>query len=113
MYKNDLFKFINKACNGSLMIQSSPQLFQNNKLITFTPLVIQYPYNLNWFPAVEPPQVSYNSSCITPGMVKSILKSKPATSAPGEDGVMYGVLGKMPCTHYLLAKLYNNLDRNG
>ena len=46
-------------------------------------------------------------------MVKNILKNKSATSAPGEDGIMYGVLAKMPCTHYFLATLYNKLDQSG
>ena len=46
-------------------------------------------------------------------MLKTIFKSKSATSAPGEDGVMYGVLAKMPSTHYFLATLYNKLDRCG
>ena len=46
-------------------------------------------------------------------MVKNILKNKSATSAPGEDGIMYGVLAKMPCTHYFLATLYNKLDGSG
>ena len=49
-------------------------------------------------------------SRVTPSIIKNIFKRKSATSAPGEDGIMYGVLAKMPSTHYFLATLYNRLD---
>ena len=46
-------------------------------------------------------------------MLKHIFKSKSSTSAPGEDGIMYGVLAKLPSTHYFLATLYNKLESCG
>ena len=46
----------------------------------------------------------------TPSLVKSILKGRRATTAPGEDGLMFGVLSKLPSSDHFLATLYNKVD---
>ena len=51
-------------------------------------------------------------SSINPSMIKNILKKNSGTAAPGEDGIIYGVLAKMPSTQYFLATLYNKLDKS-
>ena len=42
-------------------------------------------------------------------MVKEALTKKHAHSAPGDDGILYEYLKKMPGTHALLAELFTNL----
>ena len=37
------------------------------------------------------------------------MKSKKLDSAPGDDGILYQFLSKMPYTHYVLATLYNKI----
>ena len=39
-----------------------------------------------------------------------MFKQKSATSAPGEDGLMYGFLRNLPAVHHFLATLYNRID---
>ena len=118
MYRKDFFKFAKKACNGTLDSMDVAPTFTKQQADDFyssrysTSIEIDQA-NLSWFPSVEEPQVPYDTSSVSPGMLKTIFKSKSATSAPGEDGVMYGVLAKMPSTHYFLATLYNKLDRCG
>ena len=38
-----------------------------------------------------------------------MLKAKKATSAPGPDGLMYGLLKNTPCVHHFLATLFSQL----
>ena len=44
--------------------------------------------------------------------MKNILKKKSATSAPGEDGLLYGVLKNLPSTHHFLDTEYNKIDES-
>ena len=62
---------------------------------------------LDWFSEVTPPTVPYDSSHITPKEVKAIFRGKSPTTAPGEDGLLYGILAKLPAVHHFLATHYN------
>jgi hypothetical protein len=46
---------------------------------------------------------------ITPSLVRKVLSSKKATSSPGPDELMYGVLLRLPSTHSFLATLFSRL----
>ncbi len=78
------------------------------------PVVIE---NLNWFPYLplgnDAAYTEFNLNPIRPRDILTILKHKNATSAPGPDGLMYGVLRKLPSTHHLLATLFSKLLVSG
>ena len=70
------------------------------------------PAKLNWFPYVHVPDehhVPYNMSSIKPKDIKAILKQKKATSAPGDDGLLYGLLRNLPSTHHFMATLFTKI----
>ena len=93
MYRKDFFKFAKKACNGTLDSMDVAPTFTKQQADDFyssrySTLIEIDRANLSWFPSVEEAQVPYDTSSVSPGMLKTIFKSKSATSAPGEDGVM-------------------------
>ena len=45
-------------------------------------------------------------------MVKNILTKKDNNSTPGDDGILYGFLVKLPSAHHFLATLYNKIDES-
>ena len=45
--------------------------------------------------------------------IKAILQTKKPTSAPGPDGIMYGILRKLPATHHILATVFTKLMKDG
>ena len=71
------------------------------------------PTKLSWFPSVPEPAVSYDNCSITPKDIKNILKNKSPNTCPGEDGLLYGVLARLPTAHHFLATLYNKTDKSG
>ena len=50
---------------------------------------------------------------IRPRDIRKLLNSKKPTSAPGPDGLMYGMLRKLPSTHHILATLFTKLIFTG
>jgi hypothetical protein len=68
---------------------------------------------LGWFPYLPEEKFghAFDMSLITPILVRKILGSKKATSAPSPDEFefMYGVLLRLPSTHSFLAILYSGL----
>ena len=68
----------------------------------------------NWFPFVktEPENnnfVPFNSDPIGPRDIFDVLKSSNHKSSPGPDGLPYGILFNLPCTHHILATLFNKV----
>ena len=114
-YKSNFFRFAKKACNGTLDAEEICPTFTHQHANRYykakysSPVAID-PKQLFWFPKVNPPTIDYDTSRITPGDIKEIFKKKSATSAPGEDGLMYGVLKNLPATHHFLATLYNKIE---
>jgi hypothetical protein len=66
---------------------------------------------LSWFPYLPEEKFghAFDMFPITPSFVRNVLGSKKATSAPGPDELMYGVLLRLPLTHSFLATLYSRL----
>jgi hypothetical protein len=66
---------------------------------------------LSWFPYL--PEEKFEHACdmspITPSLVRKVLSSKKATSSPGPDELMYGVLLRLPSPHSSLATLFCRL----
>ena len=71
------------------------------------------PTKLNWFPSVSDPTVPYDNLSILPKDVKNILKNTSPNTCTGEDGLLYGILARLPTTHHFLATLYNKTDKSG
>ena len=68
--------------------------------------------NLNWLVAVDPPTTPNRQGIIRPSDVKRILKAKSPSIAPGEDGILFGVLAKLSCLQHIPATLYNKTDKS-
>ena len=73
---------------------------------------------LAWFPylpihfhnfSVQP----FNLDPVCPKDIKGILSNKNGTSAPSHDGIMYGILCKLPATHHVLATIFTKLMNTG
>ena len=114
-YRKEFFKFAKAACNGTLDKEEAGPTFSKEDADvhykgTYSKTVHINSAKLDWFPEVEPPTVPYNSSPITPKDVRDIIRGKSPTTAPGEDGLLYGVLGKLPSVHHFLATHYNKTD---
>ena len=110
-YKVNFFK-AKAAAFGTLDTESVQPTFSKEEANTFykerySKPVEMDPANLAWFPEAGLPQTPLDSSPILPCHVKKILSGKSPTSAPGEDGLMYGVLAKLPSVHHFLATKYN------
>ena len=55
---------------------------------------------LIWFPYLPMPvSTPFDLEPIRPRHIKTVLQSKKPTSAPGPDGIMYGILRKLPATY--------------
>ena len=57
----------------------------------------------------EPALIPFDLSPITPSLVKRTLYSRSSNSSPGDDGVSYHHLKKMPSTHHYLATLFSKV----
>ncbi len=58
------------------------------------------------------PTSPYDRSAIRPSQIKRILKMKSPNSAPGEDGLLYGILYKLPSLHHVLATLFTKMNES-
>ena len=115
LFRTKFYKFAKAACNGTLdqdpvgptFSKETADIFFPGRYSTAVPID---PAKLSWFPPAPPPTSAYAVTLFTPSLVKSILKGRKATTAPGEDGLMFGVLSKLPSSHHFLATLYNKVD---
>ena len=68
----------------------------------------------DWVHRVMPPpetseMIPFDLSPITPGCIKKMLRKRSSNSAPGDDGITYHHLKKMPSTHHFLATLFSKI----
>ena len=113
-YQNNFFKFAKEITNGTFGKKPLEPTFscdEANKFYKekYSTAVTVNPSELTWFPKVSQPTIPYDLSPYTATMVKEALTKKHAHSAPGDDGILYEYLKKMPGTHALLAELFTNL----
>ena len=116
LFHKNFFSFSKSVCNGSFGKQSPSPSFDKNSADTFyrnryssaTPVDIS---KLDWFPSVNMPDnfTPFNLDPIKPRDIRNVIKSKNNSSAPGPDGITYGILKKLTCTHHILATLYSKL----
>ena len=120
-FRNNFYDFSKKACNGSLHSDSPKPSFSQNEAdeyfcSKYSVSNVIDPASLNWFPYISvssDEHLKFNMSAFKPKDVKAILKQKKAKSAPGEDGLMYGMLKHLNCTHHFLATLFNKVLESG
>ena len=117
-YKKDFWKTARNVTNGTFGDATSAPTFDK-------PMADQYyknkyertvPINtddLNWFPKVEAPSVQYNLDPYKPKYIKQALFKKCNSSAPGEDGIVYGYLKRMPFLHKVLATAFTCIRDKG
>ena len=116
-YRKDFFSFAKDACNGTLGEERvQPQFSVEEANIFFpgrysTPTVLDI-NKLDWMVSPPPPAIPYNQSAIRPSQVKNILKSKAPNKSPGEDGLLYGVLLRLPSIHHVLATLFTRTNES-
>ena len=120
-FRDNFYDFSKKVCNGSLHEKSPRPTFSQMEADEYfctkysVPNVIDLT-SLNWFPYVNVNSENYQSfdmNSFKPKDVKNVLKRKKARSAPGDDGLMYGMLKHLYCTHHFLATLYNKILESG
>ena len=117
LFRKDMYGFSKQVCNGSFGNTSPKPTFTKDTANTYYNAKYSRPVhlnlmNLNWFPYVQTGSDihnQFNMSPVKPRDIRSILKDKKATSAPGPDGLMYGILKNLPCTHHVLATLFTKM----
>ena len=114
-YRKNFWKFSKSACNGTLDKEEAAPTFtkevaDNHYRGTYSKAVNIDSTKLDWFPEVAKPSIPFDTTPITPKDVRDIIKGKSPTTAPGEDGLLYGVLAKLPSVHHFLATHYNKTD---
>ena len=119
-YRSDFWSFSKKLVKGTLYEEPKFPTFSKAEADTFFQNTYNVSVELNhnaisWFPyiPVENNQHPFNREPIRPRDIRSVLKNKTSNSAPGPDGITYGVLKKLPTTHHFLATLYNKVTESG
>ena len=116
-YRKEFWNFSKRVCNGNVDKDTATLSFSKEDADQFYPARYSHPVHidfnkLQWFPYIIVEESSFREfdlSHVTPKQVKLVLKAKKATSAPGPDGLMYGLLRNAPCTHHFLATLFSQL----
>ncbi|XP_071491341.1 uncharacterized protein [Diadema antillarum] len=116
LYRKDFWNFSKQVCNGDFNKAAPnisfsketadeyyPQRYSRAEHIDFN--------QLQWFPYINVDERNYEFDLtpVTPKQVKLVLQAKKASSSPGPDGLMYGLLRNTPCVHHFLATLFSQL----
>ena len=116
MFRDNFWEFSRKLCKNELDKSSHKPTFDKACADTYYPMMYSSaptfaPDDLNWFPYLRNPEtpVSFNMEPIKPKEIRKILSQKKSSSAPGIDGITYGVLRHLPSVHHLLATLYSKI----
>ncbi len=121
LYHKNFWDFASKTCSGTLQKQPEKPTFTKeyadqyytNKYSVSNPIEVT---KLNWFPHLPDTgngPVPFDLGPIKPSEIKKILQTKNATSAPGPEGLLYGILRKLPTTHHLMGTLFSKLIVDG
>ena len=116
MYHDNFWEFSRRTCQGNIDEPQKKPTFDVKTANAYYPrLYSTVPVfntdHLNWFPYLPVPAspVSFNMSPVKPKDIKQLLSHKKSNSAPGPDGLTYGVLRHLPSTHHFLATLYSRI----
>ena len=114
MYKKNFWQFAKRCSNGTLdktplkptfSVETANAFYQGTYAVC-NPVIVP---NLHWFPHLPVDEATFNLDPVRPKHIRSILQHKKPTSAPGEDGIMYGILRKLPSSHLFLATMFTKL----
>ena len=122
-FNKNRWEFSKNAVRGNLDSSSESPTFTKHDADTFyfgtynSPRNIEL-NNLHWFPPLDgllnsPSFVPFNMDPIRPRDIRSILKKSNKKSAPGPDGIPYGILLKLSSTHKVLATLFTKVLQHG
>ena len=116
MYKDNFWEFSKKLTKGELDQPAHKPTFTKTVADNYYPTMYSVAptfdhTKLNWFPHLAVPETTtnFNLSPVKPKDIKHLLSQKKSTSAPGPDGLTYGVLRNLPSTHHFLATLYSRI----
>lgn len=116
LYHRNFYNFSKDICNGTFGNESHCPTFSAESANMYYPGKYSKPVHLDfaqlhWFPhlPVENKTCQFDLSHVTPKFVKSVLQKKKPTSAPGPDGLMYGLMRNIPSTHHFLATLFSKM----
>ena len=116
-FRSNPWHFAKKCCNGRRTLEE-PDFTAETAFNHFKDATsgnhLSYSSLPDWVSEVMPAPssedlVDFDLSPITPGIVKSTLKKRPSGSAPGDDGISYHHLKKLPSTHHFLATLFSKI----
>ena len=116
-YRKDFYRFAKEACGGTLFEQKIQPAFGKEVADEYfngkygAPKVLDES-KLDWMEAPPPPTTPYDRSAIRPCQIKRILKMKRPNSSPGEDGLLYGILYRLPSLHHILATLLTKMNES-
>ena len=109
--------------NGTFGNENSVPNFTKTDADTYYPETYSVPKNVDfdqiqWFQYINVNPTddnfeAFDMSAIRPKDVKNVLKHANQKSSPGPDGIPYGILTKLPCTHHILASLYSKVLKYG
>ena len=119
LFHKNRFQLARNAVNDSLNKESIQPTFTKAMADQYYPATYSQPKQINlpdlhWFP----PQLSspdsetfqpFDNSPIRPRDVRKALAKANKNSAPGPDGITYGVLSKLDSSNHTLATLYSKV----
>ena len=115
-FKSNFWDFSKRLVDGSLYTDNSWPSFSKQTADSFytTRYESNTPLNydrMSWFPPVSRPDTAtdFNLDPIRPSDIRKIVMKKSSKSAPGPDGIMYGMIKKLPCTHHFMATLFSKV----
>jgi hypothetical protein len=116
MYHEHFWEFSQKLCKGTLDKEACKPTFSKSTADNYYPQMYSSattfnPSSLSWFPRLHEPtdHIPFFLGPIKPKEIKKLLMQKKSTSAPGPDGITYGILRNLPSTHHFLATLYSQI----
>ena len=117
-YRNNFWKTAKNITNGTYNTDNSTPKFSKNTADTYYKNRYEKPVNidsneLNWFPKIDKPSVPYNLDPYTPKDIRKALTNKDLNTAPGEDGIVYEYLLRIPYLHQVLATAFTMIRDNG
>ena len=119
-FRKNFWSFSRNAVNDTLYSTASEPTFSRESANDYfsakyatqpTPIDTD---KLDWWTGPKPDDIQhlFDMGPIRPKDIKQVLGSRSSNSAPGPDGISYGILKKLPSIHHFLATLYSKLLLN-
>ena len=119
MFHKNRWEYSKSVVKGTFGKENLLPEFTKEEADNFYPKSYSVPKDLDyekihWFPFISANPTNedfkpFDMSVIRPRDVKNVLKNANQKSSPGPDGIPYGILTKLPCTHHILASLFNKV----